>query len=83
VYFVLKDFGITAAKELYDDLAEHIVEVDKETFISAVQLRQKYCARKLSYTDCIGYAFVLQNKIPFLTGDLQFHDLPSVEFVPA
>ncbi len=83
VYFVLKDWGIDAAREMYQDLLEHVVEVDEETLLSAVRLRHEYNKRKLSYTDCIGYVCALRKKIPFLTGDRQFHDLPNVEFLPA
>ena len=44
---------------------------------------QQYENKKkdLSYIDALGYNMALKNKIPFLTGDKEFKDLPNVIFV--
>ena len=37
--------------------------------------------RKISYTDAIGYIYVLRNKLVFLTGDKEFENIDNVEFI--
>ncbi|MEK6963149.1 MAG: PIN domain-containing protein [Nanoarchaeota archaeon] len=45
----------------------------------AVLLKQSH--RKLSMTDCVGYALARQLSIPFLTGDSVFQGMEGVEYV--
>lgn len=56
-------------------------EISDDIIVEAVILRKKEKRRDLSYADCVGYCFARKNNLLFLTGDKEFKDLPSVEFV--
>jgi|SRR3989344_1905199 len=82
-YIVLKDFGLEKARELYHRFNSYVVDFDYEVIELAMIFKLKNKDKKLSYADCIGYAFSNINKIKFLTGDKEFKDFPGVEFVKA
>ena len=46
-----------------------------------MKFKIKYKKQDLSYADCIGYIYAIKNNLLFLTGDKEFKDLKSVEFV--
>lgn len=80
-YAVLRDAGEEKAKEIYRKFEDCVEEIDEETVMEALKVKQKYNKRDLSYADCIGYAVAKRKKILFLTGDSDFKDLENVEFV--
>lgn len=80
-YVLLKVVGKETANELYYRLLPYVVEFDDELMMKANLFKFLSRKRKLSSVDCLGYLIAKQKGIPFLTGDRQFLDLPSVEFV--
>ena len=46
-----------------------------------MKIRRENRKKNLSYADCLGYAFALENNRLFLTGDKEFKDMKGVEFV--
>ena len=71
----------TEANKLYEDYRKAIVEIPDETLKKAIKFRKENKKKNLSYTDCIGYIYALENKMRFLTGDREFKDMKNVEFV--
>lgn len=78
---VLNDLGEKAAEEIYKQYKPGLIGVSDEILKKAMKFRKKYKKRNLSYTDCIGYIFALENGMKFLTGDKEFKSMPNVEFV--
>lgn len=78
---VFLDYGEQKASETHERFKACVQEIDWKIIKEAIQLKQKYKKRNVSYADCIGYAFANQHGLRFLTGDKEFRDLPNVEFV--
>ncbi|MBI2148899.1 PIN domain-containing protein [Candidatus Woesearchaeota archaeon] len=55
--------------------------VPKEILIKAIKYRIDNKKQNLSFFDCVGYIFALENGIKFVTGDKEFKDKEGVEFV--
>ncbi len=68
---------------LADNLLSSIehCEISDEIIRKAMLFRKQYSKRKFSYADAIGYAFAKEHNLLFLTGDKQFRDLSSVQFI--
>ena len=80
-YGILKDYGETAALDTLKRYSDQYIDFDNETIIEAAKLRLLKKKQRLSMTDCIGYVTARKYGINFLTGDIQFKDMPGVEFV--
>jgi len=52
-----------------------------EILIKAIIYKITNKKYNLSFFDCVGYMFALENNIPFVTGDKQFQDKEGVEFI--
>ena len=68
-------------EEDLEKLIPFIIHLNPQTIKKAMLFRLNNKKRNLSITDCIGYLMALDLGIKFLTGDIQFKDLPNVEFV--
>jgi predicted nucleic acid-binding protein len=80
---VMKDHGEARAREICRKFRECVADVDDETIIEAAKFREEHKRKRLSYADCIGYAYARRHGLRFLTGDEQFRTAPAVEFVKA
>ena len=80
-YGLLKDVGEKIASTILDKYIEFAVDFDRDIIKQAAKFRLMYNKYKLSMTDCIGYTTATKLGIKFLTGDMQFENLPNVEFV--
>ncbi len=80
-YSVLLDYGEKKAEEICRAFQDCVVEVSPEIILEALKFRKEHHRRNLSYADCLGYIYAQKNKLIFLTGDEQFHNLVGVEFV--
>lgn len=56
-----------------------IYEINLGIVGKALEIRSKN--KNMSFADAIGYATALHIRIPFVTGDEAFRNLPGVEFV--
>ena len=66
-YVLVRDFNEEKAKTIYYKFKECSNEVDDDDIFEAMKLKLKN--KKLSYTDCIGYAYALRHNMNFLTGE--------------
>lgn len=80
-YSALCEFSKEVARLLYLKFKECARIIEDEMIFDAMDMKQEYKKRHISYVDCLGYTYAKKNGIPFLTGDNEFKDLPSVEFV--
>lgn len=80
-YCLLREVGENKANHFLKSYSEYVVDFDDSVVKASAKLRFKYKKRKLSMTDCIGYCVAKKWGVPFLTGDREFEDIASVEFV--
>ncbi|MBU0662252.1 MAG: PIN domain-containing protein [Candidatus Diapherotrites archaeon] len=80
-YSTLIEGTAEKADEYYDSFLGKCVDAGDETIKSAMKFRARERKKKLSYIDALGYRVALENKIKFLTGDIQFRGMKDVEFV--
>lgn len=73
--------GINKAEFYYQKYKPFVVEVSDSIIKKAMIFKAENKSKDLSYVDCIGYIFAKDNKIRFLTGDVQFKEMDNVEFV--
>ena len=82
IYFsALKDLGETVAEKIYQQYSPSVTEVPDMVIKKAMKFKLKNKDKNLSYTDCIGYLYAIENDMIFLTGDKEFENLENVEFV--
>lgn len=82
-YFGIKDVGEEAAEKYYEAFSSIKVEIPEKSLKNAMKTRLEFQKKKLnlSYVDAIGYQFSLDNNIRFVTGDIAFKGLDSVEYL--
>lgn len=73
--------GIETAEFYYQKYLPFAVEISDSLIKKAVIFRAENRKKDLSYVDCIWYIFAKENKIRFLTGDVQFKNMDNVEFI--
>ena len=81
-WVLLRDKSKNLADFWYEKLRSYAVAVDQHTLISTMVFRYSNKKKNLSFFDCVGYVFAIQNNMLFVTGDKEFKDLPHVEHVP-
>ena len=80
-YIVLNRLGEEKANETYEEYFPCVVEIPDDVLKDAMKFKKENKKKDMSYTDCIGYIYALNNKMKFLTGDKEFQGLKNVEFV--
>lgn len=77
----LSDFNEKTADHFFKLFARLTFEMPPEIIPKAVTFRKLHNKKNLSYADCFGYIFAMENKRLFLTGDKAFRGMKGVEFV--
>ncbi|MEK6894247.1 MAG: type II toxin-antitoxin system VapC family toxin [Nanoarchaeota archaeon] len=80
-YRLMQDFGEKKADEITDLMRSIVINEDLKDIKLASKFRIRNIKRKFSYIDCLGYTMALNRKMKFVTGDMEFKDLPNVEFI--
>ena len=80
-YSAINNLDESKAEKIYENYSCCVVNISDETLKEAMKFRKKNKKRNLSYTDCVGYIYALENNLIFLTGDKEFENLENVEFV--
>jgi len=82
LYYGLLD-DIDYADDVYDTFSSVVIDISDEQMKNAMKVRKELKQERLniSYVDAIGYSVSIEMGIKFLTGDREFKNLPSVEFV--
>ncbi len=81
-YSLLKNLGKSVADDIWNLYRTAVVKIHDEIIKEAMEFRSiHYPKKNISYTDAIGYIYAKNNNLTFLTGDMEFKNLPNVEFV--
>ena len=80
-YFFLKKYDETTAHFFFEKFSKIFVEFPLDLISKAMIFRHKNAKMNFSYTDCFGYAYALETKRIFLTGDRAFKGMENVEIV--
>ena len=80
-YHFLHDYNKQIADKYLNLYSKFVIPITYSCIRSGMEFKLKHKKEKLSYVDCIGYAFALELGIKFLTGDQKFEDKDNVEFV--
>lgn len=80
-YSLLRDFGKYMADKYFAEWENSAVIIPKNIIQAAMEFKYLFNKEKLSYIDCMGYAYAIASEVPFLTGDMKFEDKEGVEFV--
>lgn len=77
----LRNEGKERADKWFENCNFDLLEITPDDIIKAAYFRYINRKKNTSITDAVGYILSLKHNLKFLTGDRQFHNLPSVEFV--
>ena len=80
-YAFIRDYSKEEADKYFDIWSKFSIYIPRKAIRQAMEFRLANKKDSLSYIDCIGYIFSLQNRIRFLTGDIKFKNIANVEFV--
>lgn len=80
-YFLLRKYNMETAGFFFDKFSRIAAELSLQIIANAMVFRYKHAKTKFSYIDCLGYAFALENKRIFLTGDRAFEGMENVDLV--
>ena len=80
-YVLIQRYDETTADFWYRKLAAYCVPIPKDILIKAIKFRYLHKKKKLSFFDCAGYIFALENNYKFLTGDKEFENLKNVDYM--
>lgn len=80
-YFFLRQFDEKKAHFYLLKYSKIVKELPISVIPSAMKFKFEYKKKRFSYTDCLGYAFALNEKRFFLTGDREFEGMKNVEIV--
>ncbi|MBI2172801.1 MAG: PIN domain-containing protein [Candidatus Aenigmarchaeota archaeon] len=81
IYITLSDLGEESAKKIFQRFKDSEIGIPDDILFKAMIFRFRNRKKGLSYVDCIGYVFALENGLTFLTGDSAFENMENVEFV--
>ena len=80
-YVILRRYDAPTSDFWYKKFAPYCIPVSKDILIKAVRFRHTNKEKNLSFFDCVGYIFAVENDYKFLTGDKEFKDLENVIFI--
>jgi predicted nucleic acid-binding protein len=80
-YGLLAKHNKETAEKYYELFKKYAIDADDDTIKQAMEFKHANKNLNLSYVDCIGYTLAVKNNMRFLTGDREFKELPSVEYV--
>ncbi len=78
---LLREFNEQTADFWRKKLENYSLSVNKDILIEAVKFRHTNKKTDISFFDAVGYIFSLKNGCYFVTGDKEFENLKSAEFV--
>ena len=76
-----RKYGEPTANYWHKKLTALCRPVSRDILIKAVRYRVDNKKQNLSFFDCVGYLFSLENNMIFVTGDKEFKEKASVQFM--
>ena len=80
-YSLFRDYGKPLAEKYFNQWEISAIRIPTSLIKTAMELKYIHNKEKLSYIDCMGYVYAMENGVPFLTGDSKFKNKDGVEFV--
>ena len=80
-YAMFRDYGKILAEKYFNEWKISAIRIPIHLIQTAMELKYLHKKEKLSYIDCMGYAYAMENGVLFLTGDSKFRNKEGVEFV--
>ncbi len=80
-WVLLRDTSVETAQSWIQKLQAYSQAVPLSLLLQSVHFRSRHKRQNLSYFDCVGYIYSLENHFSFVTGDKEFKSLPGVTFV--
>ena len=80
-YVLIQRYDESTADFWYRKFAAYCVFVSKDILIKAIKFRYANKKKNLSFFDCVGYIFAVENNYKFLTGDKEFENLKNVVYM--
>ncbi len=80
---ILREYDELTANYWYKKLNSYSRPVDKLVLVKAVKFRHQNKQKRLSFFDCVGYIYSVENNHKFVTGDKEFKKMAHVEFMKA
>ena len=81
IYIIMSENGESVARKVFEKFKDAEISVPDDVLFKSMAFRLKNKKKNLSYVDCIGYIFAIENGLMFLTGDRAFEKINNVEFV--
>ena len=79
-YSLLRDYGKSSAEKYFKEWEVSAIRIPTSLIRTAMELKYLHNKEKLSYIDCMGYIYAMENEVLFLTGDSKFKNKKGVEF---
>ena len=76
-----RDYGLQTADYWRRKLNFFCKPVSQNVLIKAVRYKYDNKKENLSFFDCVGYIYALENGMPFVTGDKEFEKKKNVEYI--
>lgn len=80
-YVLLQRYDVSTADFWYKKFAPYCVTASKDILIEAMKFRHSNKKKDLSFFDCVGYVFAVENNYEFVTGDKEFQNLKNVAYL--
>jgi predicted nucleic acid-binding protein len=78
---ILKEYDELTANYWYKKMSPYSKPADKLILVKAMKYKHINRKKNLSFFDCVGYVYSMENAYKFVTGDKEFEGLPHVEFI--
>ena len=80
-YVLLQRYDVSTADFWYGKFEHYCTDVSRSILIKAVKFRHDNKKKNLSFFDCVGYIFAIENNHKFVTGDKEFQNLTGVMYI--
>ena len=80
-YVILQKYDGSTADFWYRKFSPYCVPVSKNILIKGVKFRYDNKKKNLSFFDCVGYIFAIENNYKFVTGDKEFEKFENVVYI--
>jgi len=80
-YVLLRDYNEQIANLWLEKFRSFIRPVPFSIWAKAMKYKHENNKENLSFFDCIGYMFAIENGYPFVTGDKQFAKRKGVMYI--
>ncbi|MBD3164066.1 hypothetical protein GF323_02625 [Candidatus Woesearchaeota archaeon] len=78
---LLLEYDKPTADYWYKQISPYTKSIDKLMMVKAMNYKYQNKKKRLSFLDCVGYLYAMENNYKFVTGDKGFEDMRNVLFI--